>query len=81
MVGKVHVRYFSSLLRYGVVHERFDEVCIRIPILLLGPKVKQGYTITNYASITDVAPTALNALGLQAGRYMVGRVLEEIYNS
>ena len=65
--------------RYGLVHEKFDEVCIRIPILLMGPKVKQGYNIASPTSITDVAPTALNALGLKAGKYMVGKVIE-VYN-
>ena len=45
----------------------------------MGPNVKQGYNITGPSRITDVAPTALNALGLHAGKYMVGDVLEEIY--
>ena len=61
------------------MHEKFDEICIRIPILALGPKVKQGYAITGYSSITDIAPTALNALGMHPGKYMVGKVLDEIY--
>ena len=32
-----------------------------------------------YSSITDIAPTALNALGLQPGKYMIGKMLEEAY--
>ena len=54
------------------MHEKFDEICIRIPILALGSKVKQGYAITGYSSITDIAPTALNALGIHPSKYMVG---------
>ena len=46
---------------------------------MMGPQVKQGYTMKEYTSITDVAPTALNALGLQPGKYMIGKVLEEAY--
>ena len=34
---------FSSFTRYGLDHEKFDEICIRKPILAMGPKVKQGY--------------------------------------
>ena len=32
-----------------------------------------------YSSITDIAPTALNALGLQPGKYMIGKMLDEVY--
>ena len=45
----------------------------------MGPKVKKGYTIGGYSSNTDIAPTALNALGLHSGKYMYGKVLEEVY--
>lgn len=33
----------------------------------------------SYVSNRDLAPTALNALGLQKGKYMTGRILEEAY--
>lgn len=66
--------------RYGLDHEKFDDNCVRIPLLFMGPEVKQGHAITGYKSITDIAPTALNALGLQPGKYMVGKVLEDIYD-
>lgn len=65
--------------RYGLNHENFDDACVRIPLLFMGPKIKRGHTITGYRSITDIAPTALNALGLKPGKYMVGKVLEDIY--
>ena len=77
-LNKIRV-LFSPFTRYGLDHEKFDEICIRIPILALGPKVRQGYAITGYSSITDIAPTALNALGIRPGKYMVGKVLDEIY--
>ena len=64
--------------RYG--HGQFDEACMYIPALYMGPGVKEGYNITTYTTDKDFAPTALNALGLQAGKYMVGKVVEEIYN-
>ena len=50
-----------------------------IPALFMGPKVKNSYQITSYTTDKDFAPTALNALGLQPGKYMVGNVVEEIY--
>ena len=50
-----------------------------IPALFMGPRVKQNYRITNYTTDKDFAPTALNALGLHPGKYMVGKVVEEIY--
>ena len=65
--------------RYGFGHVAFNEVCMYIPALFMGPKVKNGYQITNYTTDKDFAPTALNALGLQPGKYMVGNVVEEIY--
>ena len=45
----------------------------------MGPNIKQGYTMKGYSSITDIAPTALNALGLQPGKYMIGKMLKEAY--
>ena len=50
-----------------------------IPALFMGPEVKSGTTISNYVTDKDFAPTALNALGLQPGKYMIGRVVEDIY--
>ena len=46
---------------------------------MMGPQVKQGYTMKEYTTNTDIAPTVLNALGLQPGKYMIGKVLEEAY--
>lgn len=51
-----------------------------IPALFMGPGVKQGYQIAGYTNDEDFAPSALNALGLQPGKYMVGKVVQEIYN-
>lgn len=79
-VMSVLINSLLTSLRYGLNHEKFDDICVRIPLLFLGPEVKRGHTITGYRSITDVAPTALNALGLQPGKYMVGKVLEDIYD-
>ena len=65
--------------RYGFSHGQFNEVCMYIPALFMGPQVKKGYQITGYTTDKDFAPTALNALGLHPGQYMVGKVVEEIY--
>lgn len=64
---------------YGFSHGQFNEVCMFIPALFMGPQVKKGYQITSYTTDKDFAPTALNALGLHPGQYMVGKVVEEIY--
>ena len=65
--------------RYAFDHGPFNEANMYIPVLFMGPKVKKGHHITNYTTVKDFAPTALNALGLQPGRYMDGNVVEEIY--
>ena len=65
---------------YRYSHGDFNEICMYIPALYMGPGVKAGYTIGNYTTDKDFAPTVLNALGLQPGKYMVGHVVEEIYN-
>ena len=64
---------------YGAGHGLYDESNMYIPALFMGPGVKPGLTIKNYVNNKDFAPTALNALGLQPGKYMVGRVVEDIY--
>ena len=66
---------------YRNVHGSFMQACMYIPALFVGPGVQKGYNITSYTTNKDFAPTALNALGLQPGKYMVGKVLEEIYSS
>ena len=60
-------------------HGDYSEADMFIPALFMGPGVKPGSTITSYVTDKDFAPTALNALGLQPGKYMVGRVVEDIY--
>ena len=60
-------------------HGDYSEADMFIPALFMGPGVKSGTTITSYVTDKDFAPTALNALGLQPGKYMVGRVVEDIY--
>ena len=50
-----------------------------IPALFMGPQVKKGYQISGYTTDKDFAP--LNALGLHPGEYMVGKVVEEIYET
>ena len=64
---------------FGGGHGLFDESNMYIPALFMGPGVKPGLKITSYVTDKDFAPTALNALGLQPGKYMVGRVVEDIY--
>lgn len=51
-----------------------------VPALFMGPGVKQGYQIAGYTSVKDFAPSALNALGLQPGKHMQGKLVEEIYD-
>eukprot|EP00054_Salpingoeca_dolichothecata_P031821 m.264715 g.264715 ORF g.264715 m.264715 type:complete len:310 (+) comp28163_c0_seq1:70-999(+) len=60
-------------------HGLFNEACMYIPALFWGPGVKAGFKDPVYVTDADFAPTALNALGLQPGEFMQGRILEEIY--
>ena len=71
----------APFCRYAYGHGQFDEVCMYIPALFMGPQVKKGYQISGYTTDKDFAPTALNALGLHPGQYMVGKVVEEIYET
>ena len=64
---------------FGKGHGLYDESNMYIPALFMGPSVKPGLAIKSYVNNKDFAPTALNALGLQPGKYMVGRVVEDIY--
>lgn len=63
--------------RFG--HGLFDESNMYIPALFMGPGVKKGYKISSYTTDKDFAPTALNALGVKPGDFMVGKVVQEIY--
>ena len=67
--------------RYLYGHGSPTQVCMYIPALFMGPQVKKGYQISGYTPDKDFAPTALNALGLHPGQYMVGKVVEEIYTT
>ena len=70
-----------TVVRYMYGHGEPTQVCMYIPALFMGPQVKKGYQISGYATDKDFAPTALNALGLHPGEYMVGKVVEEIYET
>lgn len=60
-------------------HGLYDQANVYIPALFAGPGVKAGKTITSYVSDRDFAPTVLHSLGLKPGQFMVGRVLDEIF--
>ena len=64
---------------YRKFHGHFSEENIFIPALFLGPDVRKGASLTNFISLVDFGPTALNALGLQPGAHMRGHVIKEIY--
>ena len=55
---------------------------VHVPLLLLGPGIK-NVDLDNFEyrdiSSLDMPVTVLNALGVEPGKYMRGRVLEEIY--
>ena len=65
---------------YRFSHGQFNQVCMSIPALYMGPGVKKGFKNTKSTSNKDFAPTALNALGLDPGEFMTGRIVEEIYS-
>ena len=65
---------------YRKVHGHFNEENIFIPALFLGPGVRRGASLSNFISLVDFAPTALNALGLEPGVQMRGHVIKEIYD-
>ncbi|XP_011404473.1 PREDICTED: uncharacterized protein LOC105313051 [Amphimedon queenslandica] len=64
---------------YRKYHGHFNEENIFIPALFLGPGVRRGASLTNFISLIDFGPTALNALGLKPGVHMRGHVIKEIY--
>ena len=63
--------------RYG--HGSFSQSNMYIPALFMGPGVQKSYNITSYVTDKDFGPTAMNALGLKPGKYMQGKIVEEIY--
>ena len=47
-----------------------------------GPGIKKGFSMDKiFLTNRDLAPTALNALGLNTGKYMTGKVIEEAYET
>ena len=71
----------TTVYLYFRCHGESTQVCMYIPALFMGPRVKKGYQISGYTTDKYFAPTALNALGLHPGQYMVGKVVEEIYET
>ena len=72
----VQCTYCSSRLtlfsiRYGFGHGQFNEVCMYIPALFMGPQVKKGYQITSYTTNKDFAPTALPLDCIQDNTWLV----------
>ena len=51
-----------------------------VAINILGPGIKKNFNMNQtFVSNRDLAITAMNALGLNKGEYMTGRILEEAY--
>jgi len=69
---------------YRKGHGLFDQCNMYIPGIFNGPGVMQGYNLTTlgtYISDKDFAPTALFAMGLHPGKFMVGRIVTEIWGN
>ena len=52
--------------------------------LSTGPGIKKNFNMSagqNYVANRDVVQTVLHALGLEKGRYMTGRVLQEVFEN
>lgn len=47
----------------------------QVPLLIAGPGVKGGHVVDDFASLTDLAPTFLEAAGLPVPEVMTGRSL------
>ncbi|OGV48153.1 MAG: arylsulfatase [Lentisphaerae bacterium GWF2_44_16] len=52
--------------------------CLKIPMVICGPGFKGGKKVEEMASLIDMAPTFLNAAGIEKPQYMKGRPLHEI---
>jgi len=65
---------------WGYGHGQNTQACVYIPLIFYGagisPKCNINGTVARNA---DIAPTVLNALGLQRGRFMSGRTLDALY--
>jgi predicted AlkP superfamily pyrophosphatase or phosphodiesterase len=61
-------------------HGMNNEACVYIPAIFYGAGVKKGCSLNQtYVTDQDFAPTMLNALGLNKGRFMRGKVVEALY--
>ena len=61
-------------------HGLFDQANMYIPALFMGPGVRAAFNDSAvYVTNKDFAPTALHALGLQPGKWMQGKIREEIF--
>lgn len=52
--------------------------CIRIPMIIQGPKFTGGRVLTDMVSLIDLPPTILAAAGITTPGYMRGRPLQEL---
>jgi uncharacterized sulfatase len=57
------------------------EASIRIPMVACGPGFRGGSTITELASLIDVAPTVLTAAGAPVPDHMRGRPLQQLLDA
>eukprot|EP00906_Rhabdomonas_costata_P012768 RCo018361 len=63
-------------------HGQSTQACLYVPAIFWGPGVVPTQDTVlrhHFVSNRDLAVTALHALGLRSGRWMSGRVLQELY--
>ena len=80
MLNETLILVMSDHGGYHRQHGYFNEENVFIPALFIGPNVKQNTKLSQYISIMDFPSTVLNALGLESGKHMRGRPIEEIYH-
>uniref|UniRef100_A0A0G4HVJ9 Metalloenzyme domain-containing protein n=1 Tax=Chromera velia CCMP2878 TaxID=1169474 RepID=A0A0G4HVJ9_9ALVE len=69
---------------FGSGHGGFRLSDMNVPAVFVGPGVKKGFKFGEGGNIQrtnnrDLVPTILKLMGIARGRYMTGRVLEEIF--
>src|SRR3954447_17197629 len=51
---------------------------LRVPLLVRGPGVEPGGVVTDPVGTIDLAPTILDALGMETPKWMEGRPLRDL---
>lgn len=78
VVTSDHGENFDDHPAYPIGHQQLYDPVLRVPLLVRGPGIPRGVTVSEQVELVDLMPTVLDLLGVDPPLELDGRSLERV---